>query len=758
VNFGNVLIGTPKTDSVLVSNPGSDSLHITSAGSDNPLFAVNPPSATIPGAGSAMFYLTYTPTGPTADAGSIIFVHDGYTSPDTVAVTGAGVMNIVVRKYQDADGSAATTGDQTAIPWQLYVYKDSVSGGTLLGQGVTSELTVTDLAPGTYIIAEADSGPSWQRINGNATLQDTVVLTSTPVTIDSFVNFRPNTITVNKFKDNDGSFASSGDRTAKSWHLELHQGAPGGPLVLANDAPSITASGLGDGTYYAVEADSAGWIHLGTVVNGVPTPGTGNTAAITIAGGAAATVDMVNAPPAYSQAYRSFRQDSIAYSRDNAGKLGKLVKRKNTRVSFTAVLVNAAASADGLHAEFGVGIDLSFPFYTVPASTPTPAEAKLQKWDFAFGSPLAIGDTVKIYGYGNKGKLQKVSKYFWKVGGIQSGPALKLPPFSENTLRLSMPNRINALFETYNAGAFLATNGMLVGKDRKLPVDSSKFYGWVLHKKYGDVMKSLYASKAIPPIHDGPPRGFDFLKGQSKLPRLVHNNVLFANLVALKLGVAASALGITPPGLGELVYDDGTANPLNGTMVKDLVTIGDSVVMGYYQSSVHQFVPSGDFINLSAVIAAVDSAFEGPIDTVSFSGTLAMKGVRPLIDVPFLHADPSIPIARIIPINEGMLETPAAYALSQNYPNPFNPTTTIQFSLPEAALVSLKIYNVLGQEVATLLDNQLLDDGEQEIAFDASRLSSGVYFYRLVAETIPDDEAGTGPQTTVLSKKMLLMK
>jgi len=77
-------------------------------------------------------------------------------------------------------------------------------------------------------------------------------------------------------------------------------------------------------------------------------------------------------------------------------------------------------------------------------------------------------------------------------------------------------------------------------------------------------------------------------------------------------------------------------------------------------------------------------------------------------------------------------ETPLAFSLEQNYPNPFNPVTTIRFRLATAAKASLTVYDLLGQRVAELV-NERREAGVHEVTFDASRLSSGVYFYHLSA-------------------------
>ncbi len=97
------------------------------------------------------------------------------------------------------------------------------------------------------------------------------------------------------------------------------------------------------------------------------------------------------------------------------------------------------------------------------------------------------------------------------------------------------------------------------------------------------------------------------------------------------------------------------------------------------------------------------------------------------------------------------------YSLSQNYPNPFNPSTTIKYSISSSVKsglsnVSLKIYDVLGREVATLV-NKEQSAGNYEVQFDASGLTSGIYFYKLQA--VPSSGSG---QVFVESRKMLLIK
>ncbi len=96
---------------------------------------------------------------------------------------------------------------------------------------------------------------------------------------------------------------------------------------------------------------------------------------------------------------------------------------------------------------------------------------------------------------------------------------------------------------------------------------------------------------------------------------------------------------------------------------------------------------------------------------------------------------------------------PDNYALKQNYPNPFNPVTRINYALPDAGYVSFKVYDVLGRDVATLV-NESKEAGYYSVDFDASGLSSGIYFYKLVVSRA--DPLNAGSYTSV--KKMILAR
>ncbi len=101
---------------------------------------------------------------------------------------------------------------------------------------------------------------------------------------------------------------------------------------------------------------------------------------------------------------------------------------------------------------------------------------------------------------------------------------------------------------------------------------------------------------------------------------------------------------------------------------------------------------------------------------------------------------------------------PARIALGQNYPNPFNPLTTIEFDLESRSFVTLKVFDLLGREVAALLNGEAMDGGAQRIQFSADGLRSGVYLYRIEVEA-REGRAGAGAAAIrSIVRKMVLLK
>jgi len=95
---------------------------------------------------------------------------------------------------------------------------------------------------------------------------------------------------------------------------------------------------------------------------------------------------------------------------------------------------------------------------------------------------------------------------------------------------------------------------------------------------------------------------------------------------------------------------------------------------------------------------------------------------------------------------ESDLETnPTKYALYQNYPNPFNPSTLIKYDVPEKSFVSIRIYDLLGEELASLV-NEYKPAGSYEVQFNASNFGSGIYFYKIQSDNF------------IETRKMVLMK
>ncbi len=210
------------------------------------------------------------------------------------------------------------------------------------------------------------------------------------------------------------------------------------------------------------------------------------------------------------------------------------------------------------------------------------------------------------------------------------------------------------------------------------------------------------------------------------------------------------------------------------SLLKDRVALGPLVITDSLEVDTVSWSPSidlnGDAILYQFVVSSggkdimkVLSNNGGKDTLVTLKGTDILKAMagKDSVDVLMMvvakSSTPSDPvvtsvdtvratvIARIITdVNNKVI--PLSFYVDQNYPNPFNPTTTIDFGLAKQQAVDLKVYNILGQEVAVLLNRQLMNAGNHSVQFNATRLASGTYIYKL--------QAGDN----LVVKKMVLLK
>ena len=148
--------------------------------------------------------------------------------------------------------------------------------------------------------------------------------------------------------------------------------------------------------------------------------------------------------------------------------------------------------------------------------------------------------------------------------------------------------------------------------------------------------------------------------------------------------------------------------------------------------------PKSQFINVNGVrqdtlnfdAASSTTWYEktANVDLVEGANTIQMELYWGWMYLDYLAVPDTIRITSA----KDLAQTPVSFSLQQNYPNPFNPSTTIEYSIAKPVRVKLDIYDILGRQVATLVD-QAENPGQKSVKFDASRVSTGVYFYRLTA-------------------------
>jgi hypothetical protein len=221
---------------------------------------------------------------------------------------------------------------------------------------------------------------------------------------------------------------------------------------------------------------------------------------------------------------------------------------------------------------------------------------------------------------------------------------------------------------------------------------------------------------------------------------------------------------------------DGTDIDSRGRLEADSLTISNSVFFGFGSGDTFADIASADFVEtmLSSnsneitdpMLRGISRTNDGGLDPRPKVGSPVYGMAEPVGDSWFygtnyvgafdgsnwlagwtaLDSYGYLGDGLVTDTEDEFTSLPKEIALNQNYPNPFNPTTQISFTLPQAQQVTLKVYDILGREVATLANRRAFTAGQNTLSFDASSLSSGVYIYKLVSGDVS------------MSRKMMLIK
>jgi len=475
----------------------------------------------------------------------------------------------------------------------------------------------------------------------------------------------------------------------------------------------------------------------------------------------------------FNIAFRTFLPESLITDvYDNNGKLCKPMPTKPIGCEEIFKLVVPKGGLNGLHVQFNTG---SRPLDSLSAThfpPPIPFTQKY-KWDFKLtgDDTLAEGDTITIFARWTAGKIFRINRYWWEDNSSTPADSTTIMRtlWAEQTRYLyAIPNLVNVFQSKPGSGSKIRITNLNIG------LVPGPYSVSISTKGYKNIWASL--TDRYGNTHKGRPRCLDMassIRTGRGYPPLFGNNMLFAEELALKASILASDYEVTPFGLGSLIFHGDSVNPFNGLSIRKILAKLDTAMSSYIEpienppTEGHCKCDNNFFDIAYRTIRMIDSAFCGPMDTLGQysypmdkNSGFTLKPVRLLADVPFLTVDSNFSSRAAEYLMGGGLsyDEPLHYSLDQNYPNPFNPSTIISFTLLQESYVTLKVYNLLGQEVATLLNREQFTDGPQEVEFNASNIAAGVYFYRIEAEGIADPDNGVDAQKFIAVQKMILLK
>lgn len=692
---------------------------------------------------------------------------------------------ITVENFYDHDGNLATTNDRVLKNWDLKLYKDSIGSGIIIDSvNSGTSFTANNLSPGTYVAWEADSA-SWSHISvsidgisqgSTATNQWPLTVTSGETHTIGFINFTPpppNSLTIENLIDQDGNLSTTGDRLLRNWGLKLYRDSVGSGIVVDSvlSGTSFTVNNLGAGTYVAVEADTASWSHISVNVDGISQGATTTKQwSIILTSGETHFIDFINfSPHTIINSGFTFVPDSInVFTGDTLHFVLEAIHTAR-EVSETTWVANDTVSNGGFDLPPGGGTvvmsQAGIHYYVCLFHASMGMKGRI----FVTTPPPVISITNNLLAGWNMISIPV------QVADPRSSvlfPSATSPAFGYQGRYITQSDVSNGIgyWLKFQTNESVSLTGFEVARDT---FDVAK--GWnmigsistsisrssIISQPSGIIGSSIFGYNGSYFIADSilPGKGYWVKTNQSG--KLIFDSTHTGSFPA------KTNVDFSEPG-NKLTIRDATGKEQTLYIIEQ----GNGSIPGNTIATEFPPVPpSGGFdIRFSngqrMIVVDTNSQQQFPIEISSaqypMTVTWNIQTMNQNIYLQYNDIQTKIrgvgnliiakPNESLTIMTSHIEPQPTAYTLYEAFPNPFNPSTTIRYALPVESRVFLRIYNVLGQRVATL-KNGVQEPGIQTISWNAQDYVSGVYFIQITAAALND------PRTSFIKvNKIILQK
>ncbi|MBI3195342.1 MAG: T9SS type A sorting domain-containing protein, partial [Ignavibacteriae bacterium] len=664
-------------------------------------------------------------------------------------------------KFNDMNGDSLTTGDPTLNGWTIQLWKGEVLVATAVTSG-NGNYSFGNLSPGSYGITEVVQ-QGWVRTAPQGGVHFATLSSGLNVTGKDFANFNLVSIGGMKFNDYDGdSVKDVNENGLPDWRILLQKDGIPFDTAITDVNGNYSFTELFAGEYNICEEGVQGWYQTKPSVP-------------------CYTVTTMSGVNITDKDFGNFQYGSVAgykfFDHDSGGDFDS--QFDDFLDSLRVVLIGTHTQPETVLTD----ANGQFLFEQVPADDYIVQEVPRALWRQTYPALGASYSLTMMSGLDTSGfvfgnfYMPDTGKYrtFMRTDYYKAASAKP-----KGKTQIKKPNAGNIRDSVFLNRGFgwdspIDSGYLRVGIRR---YDSTDCYGWFFFP-YDSVREKTQRKRGY---HAPSVSKYQFAKPWKKEPKTnyfrwtgeINTSSQFANavnhlafeLLTLKTNVAASDLGHTPVGLGDLVFDrlSGADTIFNNMTIRQIMAKCDTALtMGLIHCPAPALpdtvIPIGRLIVMDSVITRLNRDFWKALDSRKFTDSIStsplrFKGGVALYKVSYLKRDYTkvSALTRFVP-TVVQSAIPYEYLLEQNYPNPFNPRTVIRYQLSVTSTVTLKIFDLLGREVQSIADNEIMDEGEYEMEFDATHLASGVYFYRLVANGIEDNS-----NAFVDVKKMLLVK